>query len=135
MLATAIRKQYTLKEPAPKPITSKRQHDEYVSAVVDLDRRPNLTPERKKYAELLILLIEAYEKKYYHIRAASPQEVLEELIAANDLKQKDLAPIFGSEGVVSEVLNGKRPLNSRHILRLSERFNISPAVFYPQIAR
>jgi len=44
-------------------------------------------------------------------------------------------PIFGSEGVVSEVLNGKRPLNSRHILRLSERFNISPAVFYPQIAR
>ncbi|PYT97970.1 MAG: hypothetical protein DMG38_17870 [Acidobacteria bacterium] len=28
-------------------------------------------------------------------------------------------PIFGSEGVVSEVLNGKRPLNSRHILRLA----------------
>src|SRR5205807_3837522 len=133
MLATAIR-QYTLKEPAPKPITSKKQHDEYVSAVVDLDHRL-LTSEQKKYAELLILVIEAYEKKHYHIRAASPQEVLEELIAANGLKQKDLAPIFGSEGVVSEVLNGKRPLNSRHILRLCERFNISPAVFYPQIAR
>ena len=130
MLATAIRKQYTLRKPAPKPITSKKQHDEYISAVIDLDRRPHLTSEDRKFAELLVLVIEAYEKKHYRIRAASPREVLQELIAANNLKQKDLAPIFGSEGVVSEVLSGKRDLNKHHIEKLSERFNVSPAVFF-----
>ena len=50
--------------------------------------------------------------------------------AANHLKQKDLAPIFDSEGVVSEVLSGKRDLNKHHIEKLSERFNVSPAVFF-----
>jgi HTH-type transcriptional regulator/antitoxin HigA len=36
---------------------------------------------------------------------------------------------IGSQGVVSEVLSGKRSLNSRQIKALSERFAVSPAVF------
>jgi HTH-type transcriptional regulator/antitoxin HigA len=36
---------------------------------------------------------------------------------------------IGSQGVVSEVLSGKRSLNSRQIKALSERFGVSPAVF------
>ncbi len=37
----------------------------------------------------------------------------------NDLRQKDLVPIVGSESIVSEVLH-----------ELSKRFNVSPAVFF-----
>ena len=48
---------------------------------------------------------------------------------ANGLRQKDLAPIFGSESIVSEVLRKKRNLNKTHIEKLSQRFNVSPAVF------
>jgi hypothetical protein len=52
---------------------------------------------------------------------------------ANDLRQKDLVPIFGSESIVSEVLHKKRDLNKAHIKKLSKRFHVSPAVF-PNVA-
>ena len=55
---------------------------------------------------------------------------LTELMAANNLKQKDLAPLFGSESIVSEVLHAKREMNKQHIEKLSQRFNVSPALFF-----
>ena len=61
---------------------------------------------------------------------ASPVEVLRTLMDANDLRQKDLLPVFGSESIVSEVLHKKRDLNKTHIEKLSKRFNVSPAVFF-----
>jgi HTH-type transcriptional regulator / antitoxin HigA len=75
-------------------------------------------------------LIEAYEEEHHSIPDASPVQVLRALMDANDLRQKDLAPIFGSESIVSEVLHKKRGLNKTHIEKLSKRFNISPAVFF-----
>ena len=56
--------------------------------------------------------------------------VLRALMDANDLRQKDLVPIFGSESIVSEVLHKKRALNKAHIERLSKRFHVSPALFF-----
>lgn len=47
------------------------------------------------------------------------------------LKNKDLVGIFATENVVSEILSGKSKLTVEHIKRLSERFSISPAVFFP----
>jgi HTH-type transcriptional regulator/antitoxin HigA len=44
------------------------------------------------------------------------------------LKQSDLSEI-GSQGVVSEILNGKRELNLRQVKLLSQRFSVSPNVF------
>ena len=44
------------------------------------------------------------------------------------LRQSDL-PEIGSQGVVSEILNGKRELNVRQIRELAKLFNVSPAVF------
>jgi HTH-type transcriptional regulator/antitoxin HigA len=44
------------------------------------------------------------------------------------LTQSDL-PEIGSQGVVSEVLRGKRELNIRQIRALARRFQVSPAVF------
>ena len=78
----------------------------------------------------MTLLVEAYEEEHYPIRSASPVEVLKELMDANNLRQKDLAPMLGSESVVSEVLSGKRELNKHHIEKLSRRFGVSPAVFF-----
>ncbi|MFW0859011.1 MAG: helix-turn-helix domain-containing protein [Dehalococcoidia bacterium] len=44
------------------------------------------------------------------------------------LTQSEL-PEIGSQGVVSEILSGKRELNVRHIHALAKRFHVSPAVF------
>jgi HTH-type transcriptional regulator / antitoxin HigA len=46
------------------------------------------------------------------------------------LKQKDLVDVFGTRSIVSEVLSGKRKLNQEHIERLSQRFHVSPDVFF-----
>ena len=41
----------------------------------------------------------------------------------NGLHQADL-PALGSQGVVSEILSGKRDLNLRQIRALAERFDV-----------
>ena len=130
MIATAIEKYIFTDTGAPRVITSEAQHELYVSALLELDRRSQLTAAERNFAELLTLLIEAYEEKHHSIRSASPVEVLQELLLANDLRQKDLVPQLGSESVVSEILSGKRELNKNHIEKLSKRFNVSPELFF-----
>ncbi len=73
-------------------------------------------------------LIEEYENDHFIQPNAEPIEVLKFLMEENNLTQKDLN-ILGSQGVVSEILNGKRDLNVRQIKALAEKFSISPAVF------
>ena len=126
----AVSEKYALEVSSPTPITSERQHEQYLSVLDKLASKANPTSEEEKYAEVLMTLIEAYEQEHHSIPDASPVEVLRALMDANNLRQKDLLPIFGSESIVSEVLHKKRGLNKNHIEKLSKRFNISPAVFF-----
>jgi HTH-type transcriptional regulator/antitoxin HigA len=134
MIATAIEKRDLITEiGAPKVITSDAQHERYVAALLELEhrgRRGRSNAAERQFAELLTLLVDAYEEEHHEIPPASPVEVLRELMDANNLRQKDLVPEFGTESIVSEVLHGKRELNKDHIGRLSKRFNVSPAVFF-----
>ena len=125
-----VSEKYSLEVSSPTPITSERQHKEYLSVLDKLASKDDPTTEEEKYAEVLMALIEAYEEEHHSIPDASEVDVLRTLLDANDLRQKDLVPIFGSESIVSEVLHKKRDLNRAHIEKLSERFNISPAVFF-----
>lgn len=120
---------YICKE-APKTITSKAQHDAYVSWLLALQRQKHLTVADKDTAKLLILVIKDYESKQFPVEAASPREVLLHLMEANDLRQKDLASLLGGESIVSLVLAGRRELNKHQIEKLSQRFHVSPAVFF-----
>ena len=126
----AVSEKYALAVSSPTPITSERQHREYISVLDKLASKDDPTNEEEKYAEVLLALIEAYEEEHHSIPDASPVEVLRTLMDANDLRQKDLVPLFGSESIVSEVLHRKRGLNKTHIEKLSKRFNISPVVFF-----
>jgi len=125
-----VSEKYALEVSSPTPITSERQHREYLSVLDKLASKENPTDEEEKYAEVLMALIEAYEEEHHSVPDASPVDVLRTLMDANDLRQKDSASIFGSERIVSEVLHRKRVLNKAHIEKLSKRFNISPAVFF-----
>jgi HTH-type transcriptional regulator / antitoxin HigA len=133
--ASAALEKYELNKPALAVITSDRQNDQYIAALLELEKQPHLSAEDRKYANMLAVLIESYEMQQYPIPAASPSEVLAQLIDANNLRQKDLAPIFGSESIVSEILNGKRELNRQQIEKLSRRFAVSPAVFFPMATK
>jgi HTH-type transcriptional regulator/antitoxin HigA len=135
MITTAIKKDTLRGLDTPRPITSEAQNHRYTALLLEMERRDDLTKAEKLYMEVVTLLVEAYENEHYPIADASPIEVLTELMAANDLRQKDLVPEFGSESIVSEVLSGKKPLNLHHIERLSRRFSLSPAVFFSEVKR
>ena len=107
------------------------ENDRCTALLESLLRRKQRTAEEKRLAELLTLLIEAYEQQRYVLpRTAGPVDVLRHLMDANGLRQVDLLDIFGTASVVSEVLSGKRELSKAHIARLSERFHLSPALFF-----
>lgn len=127
-----VHEKYALEASSPAPITSERQHEEYLSVLDKLASKENPTSDEEKYAGVLMTLIEAYEEEHHSIPDASPLEILRTLMDANSLRQKDLVPIFGSESIVSEILHRKRELNRTHIERLSKRFHVSPAVFFPR---
>jgi HTH-type transcriptional regulator/antitoxin HigA len=73
-------------------------------------------------------LIETYESQYINDIEGNAIDVLNVLMEEHGLKQSNLSEI-GSQGVVSEILSGKRQLNVRQIKILSKRFKVSPAVF------
>lgn len=115
----------------PQVVHDEDLNEKFLAILTDLDGKwDTLTTEERKLHELLVLIIQDFEKRTYKIRAATPIEVIQELMEANGLKGKDLVGIFPTESVVSEVLSGKRTLRVEHIRRLSERFNVSPAVFF-----
>lgn len=78
--------------------------------------------------ETIGTLIETYESQYIKEMEGNPIDALKTLMADHGLKQSDLFEI-GSQGVISEILSGKRQLNVRQIKILSKRFKVSPAVF------
>ena len=73
-------------------------------------------------------LIETYESRYINEMEGNPTDALKALMEEHGLKQSNLSEI-GSQGVISEILSGKRQLNVRQIRMLSKRFKVSPAVF------
>lgn len=79
--------------------------------------------------DTLSIVVSNYEQQHYLAPQASAQDVLAYLMAEHGLKQSDL-PEIGSQGVVSEILRGKRELNKRQIQALSQRFHVSPEVFF-----
>ncbi|MEY4414819.1 MAG: hypothetical protein RIQ53_2112 [Pseudomonadota bacterium] len=72
--------------------------------------------------------IRAYEARAHPWPdAATPADVLALLMQEHGLRQCDL-PEVGSQGVVSEVLAGKRVLNARQVMALTRRFRVSADV-------
>ena len=78
--------------------------------------------------ETLGSLIESYEIQHFPEIEGSPIDTLKALMQDHGLKQSDLAEI-GSQGVISEILSGKRQFNARQIKLLSKRFNVSQRLY------
>jgi HTH-type transcriptional regulator / antitoxin HigA len=115
----------------PHVIHTEAENERCTAALETILRKRKRTAEENRLAELLTLLIEEFEEREYALpRRADPIEVLRHLMDANQLRQTDLLDVFGTASVISEVLNGKRELSKSHIARLSERFHISPALFF-----
>jgi HTH-type transcriptional regulator / antitoxin HigA len=121
-----------IRQGAPHLIHSDEELAEYTAALFDLTAKADPTQEEEEAIELLTLLVDRYESQRYPLPDVEPAEMLRFLLDQNGLSQRDVAAELGSESTVSLVLSGRRPLNRDHIARLSERFQVSPAIFFPR---
>ena len=74
--------------------------------------------------DVLMLLVESYEKEHFPILASDPIEAIKFLMEQNQLSRRDLEPYIGARGRVSEVLNRKRNLTLPMIKRLHDGLKI-----------
>jgi len=118
-----------------QPLLSIRNEQEYDLAVERMNQLLDEVGDNEEHPlygllDTLSALISAYEEKHYPMPESSGADMLHYLMEEHGLKQSDLSEI-GSQGVVSEILNGRRELNVRQIRKLAKRFHVSPAVFLP----
>lgn len=115
----------------PRKIETEEQNEHYLEIVEKMIDKgaANFSPEEDVLFDLLVTLIEGFEEKAYPMAEISPCERLKYLLEEKDLKQKDLASVFGSEGVVSEILNGKRRITLKTARKLSKFFNVPAELF------
>ncbi|MCX6044867.1 MAG: transcriptional regulator [Chloroflexi bacterium] len=115
------------------PLLSIHNEQAYEQAIVYLNRLLDEigTDQSHPLYELLDTLgtlIHAYEQAHYTMPEAGGVDMLRFFMEEHQLTQRDL-PELGSQGVVSEILNGKRELNLRQIRALAQRFHTSPGMF------
>ncbi|WP_419810909.1 helix-turn-helix domain-containing protein [Bacterioplanoides sp.] len=118
---------------------SKIQNDEeYQQALALMDE---LIEEYDNYVPLIEVLAASIEKwedeaeefAEFNQRINALDDgvaVLRTLMDQYQLKADDLKNEIGSKSLVSMILNGSRKLTRDHIQALSERFHVSPAVFF-----
>ena len=113
-----------------RPIKTKRDYNAAVAALNALLDAGG-ADEKDPLSSLVALLGERigdYEDAHSAPAHVSPADTLRFLMDQHGLSQRDL-PEVGSQGVLSEILSGKRDLNVRQIRLLSERFSVGPQVF------
>ena len=118
---------------AISPLLSIRNEHEYDLAVERLNRLLDEVGTDEQHPLYTLLdtlgtLLHAYEEQHHRMPECSGADMLRFLMGEHGLTQSDL-PEIGSQGVVSEILRGKRELNVRQIRVLAKRFHVSPAVF------
>lgn len=110
--------------------TNEKEYDQLVSYQ---DELLALCADNKNHlawnlVNLISDIIAKYDAENYSISQASGVDVLKYLMHEHRLKQADLSGL-GSQGVVSEILSGKRKLNIKQIQWLCKRFNLSADTF------
>ena len=116
------------------PILSIRNERDYDRAVKRLNALLDDIGDDERHPlygllDTLGTVIHAYEETHHPMPTVKGGSMLRFLMEEHGLKQSDLSDI-GSQGVVSEILRGKRELNTRQISVLTKRFGVSPAVFF-----
>ncbi len=112
------------------PLMVIRTQDDYKKALGSMETVfDEETGPLADYAETLAILIVHYEEQNFLLEKKQGVEVLKFLMEQNGLKQRDLVGTLGGKSTVSEILNGKRPLNLQHIRILADRFHVVPGTF------
>jgi HTH-type transcriptional regulator / antitoxin HigA len=114
-----------------------RNEEDYEAALAEVDALMDAapgTPEGDRL-DVLVTLIEAYEARHWNIDPPDPIDAIRVRMEQKNLRQRDLVPMIGSRGRVSEVLSRKRSLTLPMIRRLAEGLDIGADVLIQETPR
>ena len=80
----------------------------------------------------LTRIVDAYEREKYPLEHVTPRDMLVFMMEQKNLKQRDLMPYLGSEGMVSLILSGKRGIAADKIIPLAKFLGIPPTSLLPR---
>ncbi|WP_419161624.1 helix-turn-helix domain-containing protein [Candidatus Palauibacter sp.] len=103
-----------------------RNEADYDAALAEIDRLMGAAPGTPEgdALEVLVTLVERYEAEHWVIDAPDPLALIEHVMEARGLRQKDLATVIGSQPHASEVLNRRRPLSLAMIRALAAEWSL-----------
>jgi len=106
-----------------RPIKTEADYRATLKEIDSLMRAESGTPEGERL-DLLVTLVEAYERKHYPLDLPDPIEAIKFAMDQRGLTVKDLEPMIGRSNRVYEVLNHKRPLTLKMIWKLHKELGI-----------
>ena len=114
-----------------KAIETEEEYDHMVAAVEQLIDKgeERLSPEESALPETMAILVEAYDDRRHPLPAVAPNETLAYLMETSGRTTKDLLPVFGTRGRVSEVLSGKRSISKEQAKKLASVFKVAADLF------
>ena len=132
----------------PCVIETPEEHERLLTAAEHLmDKGDALSREERKLLEMLVLLIEVFEREVEESEAADPDEeadiqeetqtapepheTLQRLLKARGWDSIVLNDIFGNPKLSGEVLNGRRPISKGQAKELGKLFQVPPKLFLP----
>jgi HTH-type transcriptional regulator/antitoxin HigA len=114
-----------------KAIETEEEYDRMVAAVEELIDKgeDNLSPEESALLETMAILIQACDERHHPLPEVPPNEMLAYLMETSGRTAKDLLPILGTRGRVSEILHGKRSISKEQAKKLAAFFRVSADLF------
>jgi len=106
-----------------KPIKTKADYRAALKEVEALMGAKANTADGERL-DVLVTLIEAYERKHFPIELPDPVEAIKFQMDQKGLTPKDLKPMIGRLNRVYEILNHKRPLTLKMIWKLHRGLDI-----------
>ena len=111
-----------------------KTEEDYKSTLDEIDRLFDAAPDTPDgdRLEVLVTLLEAYEKRHYPLPAPDPVEAIKYWMESRGITRRDLEPLMGSRARVSEVFNHRRGLTLTMIRNLHDKLGIpADALIHP----
>lgn len=106
-----------------RPIRTEPDYDKALASIEELWGAKQGTPNGD-LLDVLMVLVEDYESRHHAIDPPDPVEAIKFRMEQMNLSRKDLEPLIGSRGRVTEIINRQRPLSLAMIRKLHEGLRI-----------
>ena len=117
----------------PKLIRTEEENERALAIIKELMHRPNRSLEENELYELLINLVEKFEREFYPPgKASTPHSMIAFLMEQQNIKPENLVDLIGDKEVVDNLIKGKRMITQEQARTIGKMFKVDPRLFARQ---